>query len=100
VDLSKPIDISIPLSPDGPRAWYVDKMRIEPVQNDAFTGSVKLGGSVNFNDIHFNPHGHGTHTESYGHISKDVVSINSVLNQFFFVAELISITGRINFNYS
>lgn len=95
VDLSKPLDISIPLSPDGPRAWYVDKIRIEPVQSDEFIGSVKLGGSVNFNNIHFNPHGHGTHTESYGHIAEEVVSINKVLNQFFSIAELISVMPEI-----
>ncbi len=95
VDLSKQLDISIPLSPNGPLAWYVEKMQIEPVQSDAFIGSVKLGGSVNFNNVFFNPHGHGTHTESYGHIAEDVVSINQVLNQFFFLAELISIQPEI-----
>jgi len=93
VDLSKPLDISIPLSPDGPRAWYVDKMSIEPVRSDAFTGSVKLGGSVNFNnilfDILFNPHGHGTHTESYGHIAEEIVSVHEVLNQFFFIQSIL-----------
>lgn len=64
VDLAAPIDIYIPLSAHGPRAWYVDPMRISPVISQHFTGSIQLGGSVNFNDIYFNPHGHGTHTES------------------------------------
>jgi hypothetical protein len=33
VDLSKPIDISIPLSNDAnPIAWYIDKPEIEPVR--------------------------------------------------------------------
>jgi arylformamidase len=94
VDLSKPIDISIALSPTGPRAWYVEPMTIEPVRSDAFTGSVKEGGSVNFNNVFFNPHGHGTHTESYGHIAEEVVSVNQVLKDFFFIAELISITPQ------
>jgi arylformamidase len=71
VDLSKPIDISIPLGPDGPRAWYVAPMSIAPVINAHFTGSVALGGSVNFRDVKFNPHGHGTHTETVGHITKE-----------------------------
>jgi len=92
VDLAKPIDISIALSPNGPRAWYVDQMKIEPVLSQAFIGSVVLGGSVNFNNIHFNPHGHGTHTECYGHIAEELVYLNRVMNQFFFIAELISVT--------
>src|SRR5690606_26643058 len=47
--------------------------------------------STNFNNILFNPHGHGTHTECLGHITKDFYSINQTLKQFFFIAELISI---------
>ncbi len=93
-DLSKGIDISIPLSPNGPRAWYVDPISIEPVVNDQFTGSVALGGSVNFRHIHFNPHGHGTHTETVGHIDEEVLSINKTLTRFFFKAELITIEPK------
>ncbi|MEM9050585.1 MAG: cyclase family protein [Bacteroidota bacterium] len=93
-DLSKPLDISIPLSPNGPRAWYVDPVKIEPVRTDRFTGSVAEGGDVNFRDIHFNPHGHGTHTESVGHIDQEVTSVNSTLKQFFFLARLITIEPK------
>jgi kynurenine formamidase len=90
-NLNEPLDISIPLHPDGPRAWYADKMRIEPVMNDFFTGSVALGGSVNFRNVFFNPHAHGTHTETMGHIRKDIYSVNQELKTFFFLAKLISI---------
>lgn len=93
-DLSKPIDISIPLHPHGPRAWYVDKMLIEPVMTDRFTGSVALGGAVNFRNISFNPHGHGTHTETVGHINDEVVSINKTLKTYFFKAVLITISPK------
>ena len=93
-DLSKPIDISIPLHPNGPRAWYVDKMTIEPVMTDRFTGSVAKGGAVNFRNISFNPHGHGTHTETVGHINNEIVSINKTLNTFFFLAELVTISPK------
>lgn len=94
VDFSKPIDISMPLhiGKDNPTAWYVDPPEIEPVRTDQFTGAVAEGGSVNFRNISFNPHGHGTHTECVGHISKEVYSINKTLTQFFFATELISIT--------
>ena len=90
-DLSQPIDISIPIHPNGPRAWYVDKMTIEPVMTDRFTGSVAKGGAVNFRNIAFTPHGHGTHTETVGHIDNEIVSINKTLKTFFFEARLITI---------
>lgn len=92
IDLNSPLDLSIGISSAGPRAWYVDPVRIAPVINQHFTGSVRLGGSVNFNEITFNPHGHGTHTESFGHILKENESVNAVLKQFFFMVEIISIT--------
>lgn len=93
VDFSKPLDISMPLhvGKDNPSAWYVDPPTIEPVRTEQFTGAVAEGGSVNFRNISFNPHGHGTHTECVGHISNEVYSINKVLTQFFFSAELITI---------
>jgi kynurenine formamidase len=90
-NLSDGLDISIPLKPAGPRAWYVDALRITPVKSVQFNGSVADGGDVNFNQIEFNPHGHGTHTESIGHITKEVISINTVLTKFFFEASLITV---------
>lgn len=95
IDLSKPIDISIPLSNTdaNPIAWYLDKPVIEPVKFDNWVGKVSEGSSsTNFNNISFNPHSHGTHTECLGHITRDFYSINQCLKQFFFTAELISIT--------
>jgi kynurenine formamidase len=97
VDLSKPIDISIPLtnSDENPIAWYIEKPVIEPVVFGDWIGSIKDGASTNFNNISFNPHGHGTHTECLGHITREFYSINQCLKQFFFLAELISIVPEI-----
>lgn len=94
IDLSKGVDLSIPLSNDekNPSAWYVKPPRFEPVMEDGWIGSVKDGGAVNFRNIFFNPHGHGTHTECLGHITPEVYSINEHLNQYFFQAVVISIT--------
>jgi kynurenine formamidase len=94
IDLSKPIDISIPLSntDKNPIAWYIEKPEIEPVKFGDWIGKVSEGSSTNFNNIFFNPHGHGTHTECLGHITREFYSINQCLKQFFFTAELISIT--------
>ena len=35
-------------------------------------GEVASGGSVNFRNVMFNPHGHGTHTECLGHITEEI----------------------------
>ena len=94
IDLSKPIDISIPLTntDENPIAWYIEKPVIEPVVFGDWTGKVSEGkSSTNFNNIFFNPHGHGTHTECLGHITNDFYSINQSLKQFFFFAKLITV---------
>ena len=92
-DLSKPLDISIPLkaSTENVNAWYIDAPTIEPVVDGSWIGKVSEGASTNFNNIQFNPHAHGTHTECVGHITKDFYSINDSLKQFFFFAEVITI---------
>lgn len=94
IDLSKPLDISIPLTNDeqNPIAWYQKTPQIEPVKIDNWIGKVSEGkSSTNFNNIFFNPHAHGTHTECLGHITRDFYSINQCLKQFFFTAEVISV---------
>ena len=93
IDLFQPIDISIPLhsGDDCVNAWYVPPMKISPVVMGDWIGDVNQGGSVNFKNITFNPHGNGTHTECLGHISKESFSINKVLQKFFFTAELITV---------
>lgn len=92
VNLDRPIDISIPYNtaPNSARAWYLEPMTIEPVRTEHFLGSVAEGGNVNFRNISFNPHGHGTHTECVGHIAEEVFSINTELKQFYACAALIS----------
>lgn len=93
VDLSKPLDISMPLKADAtnPTAWYVSPPKFTPVMEHGFVGDVNLGGAVNFRNIFFNPHGHGTHTECVGHISKEFYTINQCLKQFFCLAKVVSI---------
>ncbi len=90
-DLSKPLDISIAINEHGPRAWYVGPPTFEPVMENGFIGSVAQGGAVNFRNISFNPHGHGTHTECFGHISTEVDSINQNVNEFFHWCSLVSV---------
>lgn len=93
VDLSKPLDISIPLeaTKNNPLAWYLEAPKIEPVKLDNWVAKVSEGASVNFNNVYFNPHAHGTHTECVGHISEKFYSVNEVLKEFFFLSEVISV---------
>ena len=93
IDLSKPLDISIPLraSKKNANAWYIDAPKIEAVKIDEWVASVKEGAAINFNTIEFNPHAHGTHTESVGHITEKFYSINKCLKRFMFTAEVITV---------
>ena len=92
-DLSKPLDISLPLKSGakGPKCFYAPDFSIEPYVSGEFIGSVKAGAPVNFYNVQFNPHGNGTHTECVGHISKKMVSINQSLEQYHYVSQVISI---------
>ena len=93
VDLSKPIDLSVPLAAgEGHmRAWYVDPVTMEPVRAGDKVFSIKDGAPVNFRNIFFNPHGHGTHTESVGHIAPEVYPVGEQLKRYFFTAQLVSL---------
>ncbi len=88
-DLTKPIDISIPVGQV--KCFHATDYKAQPYTAGDFIGSVKKGAPVNFYDITMNPHGNGTHTEGLGHITKKQESINSVLKEFHFVGQLISV---------
>jgi kynurenine formamidase len=87
----KGMDISISMNPKGPRAWYVEPMRIEPVRTEQFLGSVAEGGAVNFRDVYFNPHGHGTHTENVGHIVDTDVPVVRSIGSSHYMAKLVTV---------
>lgn len=83
IDLRTPIDISISISDGrkkkGASAWYVSPPKFDPVKGEGFIGKVSEGGSVNFTDVYFNPHGHGTHTECLGHLTPEAHSIDDAI---------------------
>jgi hypothetical protein len=81
VDISNPLDISIPIdiSKKNVNAWYVDDPKIFPETYEGEKIKVSEGAVVNFNNIHFNPHSHITHTECVGHITEEVYSVNKNL---------------------
>lgn len=93
VDLSKPQDISLPIKDgnENPTCYWAEPVTMEIIRMGDFIGSVEQGGTVNYQKLSLTPHGNGTHTECYGHISSDGATINQCLAEFHFLTELISI---------
>lgn len=93
-DLNMPNDISLPLNSgnQNPTCYWAESVKMETIRSGDFIGSVKEGGSVNYQKLTVTPHGNGTHTECYGHISADNATLNQSLKEFHFAAALITIT--------
>lgn len=90
VELNAPFaDLSMAVS-DVARAWYIDAPKFEPVVLGDWTGSVAAGNGVNFFNVHFNPHAHGTHTETAGHISVERYSVNTHFKTPFALLAVLS----------
>lgn len=92
-DLDHPFDISMPFSsdPQCARAWYQAPPEFSPVRIGDWIGEVRQGAGVNFRNIFFNPHAHGTHTESPGHITPEIHSVNRHFRDFFGMARLCTL---------
>lgn len=88
-DLSKPLDISIPLGQV--KCFYAPDVTMTPYASGDFIGSVKKGAPVNFYNVTLNPHGNGTHTECLGHITRKQESVNKQLKSFHHFAQLITV---------
>jgi len=97
IDLSRPIDISIPLQFNGPQpnAYGVERAVSEPVKAGELVGDTRLGGSVNFEQYTFIPHCNGTHTECVGHITRERISVRDCLKDVFIPAIMVSLEANI-----
>lgn len=93
INLSQGIDLSIPISDraDQVNAYYAEPVRMEPFRSGGFVGEVKQGGTVNYRNIFFNPHGNGTHTECIGHIDTTIHSVNQHFKDFWQIADLVTL---------
>ena len=92
-NLANPLPISIPIK-DGsnnPNCYFAEPVKFEVIRGDGFVGSIRLGGSVNHQKITISPHGNGTHTECYGHVTDSNAVIATQLQEHLHVAQLISI---------
>ena len=98
LDLSRPIDISLPIQNGdiNPNCYGADPVIFETIRSGNFIGSVREGGSVNYQKLHITPHGNGTHTECYGHILDDeTATIHSCHTEFHFIGRLITISPHV-----
>lgn len=89
-----PMSIAIPIK-DGeqnPNCYFAEPVKFEVIRGDGFVGSIRLGGLVNHQKLTISPHGNGTHTECYGHITNSDVQIATQLQEYLHLAQLISVT--------
>ncbi len=95
-DLRKPLDISISLH-DGEQVncYFAPPFSTKAVEMGSFIGDTNRGGLLNYKNVTLNPHGNGTHTECVGHISNNGHTINKALQQFHFLAQLITVSPEI-----
>jgi kynurenine formamidase len=94
VNFNKPLDISIPLRSgnNNPNCYHSESPVFTPITQGDFIGSVSLAGPCNHQRIELSPHGNGTHTECYGHLSDDAtISINKCMTRYHFSARLVTI---------
>jgi arylformamidase len=95
VNLKDGIDLSIAIEPGkGVNAFHIPAAKFEPIRVGSFVGSVMEGGSANCENLFINAHGNGTHTECVGHISAERICIDDCLKEFFFFAQVHSVTPK------
>lgn len=95
VDLSRPIDVSMPIvfarNDGAPRAFGLPPPRSSAVEVGAFIGDVRRGGSCNCETHTLTPHGDGTHTEGVGHLLHERVSVLDLVDVGLMPALLVSV---------
>jgi len=82
IDLSRAVG-------SGVNAWYIDSPKRRPLEVEGTIYNISFGASVNFDQITFAPHAHGTHTETLGHIDKNQLLIEELRLPLFMPCKLI-----------
>ena len=85
-------DLSLAFEEGRSRAWYIPGPTKSPVRLGDWVGSVEEGGAVNFMTWELNPHAHGSHTETLGHVCKGYHPVHQVPIPFKLKALVISVT--------
>jgi len=83
---------------DAPNAYYLNPTQFNAVVAGDFVGDVSRGGACNCEDISFNAHGNGTHTECVGHISKEAIFMDQVRMEPYLSCQLIHAQANIHDN--
>lgn len=93
IDDKKPVDISIPLTFNGPQpnAYGVAPAISMACEAGDLVGDTRRGGSCNFEQYTLIPHCNGTHTECIGHITNERISVRECLRDVFIRAVLVSV---------
>lgn len=93
IDLTSPIDISIPLRFHGPQpnAFGVERAAAKACEFGRLIGDTRRGGSCNFEQLTLIPHCNGTHTECVGHITNVRISIRECLTDVMVPARLVTV---------
>ncbi len=87
IALDQGMDMGFPVGRDGlSLAFSLPAARFETVQVGPFVGEVVRGGSCNVETLHLTPHGNGTHTECYGHVSRRRLFITDLATEWMFPA--------------
>jgi len=96
VDFETPLDISQALSHDEnvPKCFGAEAPKFVPMSGEGWVAKVSQGGSVNAFTVKFNPHGNGTHTECYGHISESHDSISDQKIPDHILSQLITVSPQ------
>jgi kynurenine formamidase len=92
-DLQDALSLAIPLDFTGPQPNHFGA---PPATANALTdgnwvGDVRVGGTVNCEQIALVPHCNGTHTECVGHLTTDRVPVHGVLKGGLYLTQLITV---------
>ncbi|MBR9978292.1 MAG: cyclase family protein [Bacteroidetes bacterium] len=94
IDFRQGRSIAIPLRFGGaqPNSYDVPAANARAYEDGVFIGDTRRGGSCNFDVVTLIPHCNGTHTECVGHISRERISIEQILQPALSPATLLSVT--------
>jgi arylformamidase len=94
VDLSRPLEIALPLDFAGPqpRHFGAPRASARAFTVPGFEGSVARGASCNCELITLIPHCNGTHTEAVGHLTRERLDAYRVTPPGLLPAVLLSVT--------
>ena len=89
IDLSLPVDFA----GEQPTFFGLPAARQVAIEAGDFVGDTERGGSCNCRQLILCPHGNGTHTESYQHVTADAPAPAQVLDAALMTAQVITVSS-------